>query len=218
MRISFNTRWLVAAVAVAFIGAGKSPAAYLTGVTATTNMGNGFGSNISQITDGSGLSSLSLTATHATATPGNSWVGNVVTGTVDFDLNGSFSLAGMSVWNFNANNIFGTNGVQVLSSLNGVTYTPVPGGPSAFAQGALFAPEGPQQFTFGPVNAAFVRFNIQSNFGFGATASGLSEVGFDAGPVANPVPAPAGLLLGLTGLPIFGALARFRRKAANVVA
>ena len=218
MRISFNARWLVAAVAVAFIGAGKSPAAYLAGVTATTNMGNGFGTNISQITDGSGLSSLTLTATHDAASRSNSWVGNVVTGTVDFDLNGLFSLAGMSVWNFNGNNLFGTNGVQVLSSLNGVTYTPVPGGPSAFAQGASGVPEGPQQFTFGPVNAAFVRFNIQSNFGGGATASGLSEVGFDAGPVANAVPAPAGLLLGLTGLPIFGIVARLRRKAVGVVA
>ena len=46
------------------------------------------------------------------------------------------------------------------------------------------------------------------------TFNAFDNVSFANAP-ANPVPAPAGLLLGLTGLPIFGVVARLRRR--NVV-
>ena len=173
-----------------------APAGYITGVTATTNMGTA-GGDIAHIVDGSGLSSLSLTATHAAADSSNSWLSGVLTGQVTFDLHGAYTLVGMSVWNFNGLNIFGVQGVSVSTSTDGVTFTPLAGGPTTFAIGA-FQNEPPQQFTFGPVVADFVRFNITSNYGF-PQGTGLSEVGFDGTLVTPAVPAPPTLLLGLIG-------------------
>jgi hypothetical protein len=185
-------------------------AGYITGVTATTNMGNGFGTDIAHIVDGSGLSSLSLTATHAAGTTSNDWVSfsGTTTGQVTFDLHGTFTLVGMSVWNFNGNNTVGVQGVSVSTSTDGVTFTPLAGGPTTFAQGANFAAEPPQQFTFGPVVADFVRFDITSNYGF-PLETGLSEVGFDGTPGTPVVPAPPTLLLGLVGA---ACVARLRRR------
>jgi hypothetical protein len=182
-------------------------AGYMTGVTATTNMGNGFNSDIAHIVDGSGLSSLSLTATHAFGDPGNSWVSadGTPTGQVTFDLHGTFTLVGMSVWNFNSLNTAGVQGVSVSTSTDGATFTPLAGGPTTFAQGAA-APEPPQQFTFGPVVADFVRFDITSNYGF-PDSTGLNEVGFDG--TLGAVPAPPTLLLGLVGA---ACVARLRRR------
>ena len=184
-------------------------AGYITGVTATTNMGTA-GGDIAHIVDGSGLSSLSLTATHATVTALNSWDSAVgtLTGQVTFDLHGTFTLVGMSVWNFNGNNTVGVQGVGVSTSTDGVTFTPLAGGPTTFAPGAMLAPEPPQQFTFGPVVADFVRFDILSNYGANFT-TGLSEVGFDGTPATAGVPAPPTLLLGLVGA---ACVARLRRR------
>jgi hypothetical protein len=192
-------------------------AGYITGVTATTNMGSGFGSDIAHIVDGSGLSSLSLTATHAIAIPSNSWTsaGGTLTGQVTFDLPGTFTLVGMSVWNFNGSNTAGVQGVSVSTSTDGVTFTPLLGGPTTFAEGLNAAPEPPQQFTFGPVVADFVRFNITSNYGDTA-ATGLSEVGFDGTPGTPAVPVPPTLLLGLVGVGCAGG-ARLRRRGRSTM-
>jgi hypothetical protein len=186
-------------------------AGYITGVTATTNMGTFLG-NIAQIVDGSGLSSLSLTATHDTATTSNVWLSanGTLTGQVTFDLHGAYTLVGMSVWNFNGNNPAGVQGVGVSTSTDGVTFTPLAGGPTTFAPGANLAPEPPQQFTFGPVVADFVRFNITSNYG-SQFETGLSEVGFDGTLVTTAVPAPPTLLLGLVGAGC-AVVARLRRR------
>jgi hypothetical protein len=102
------TRRVALAGLLALALATPAPAGYITGVTASTNMGSGFGSDIAHIVDGSGLSSLSLTATHALGTGSNDWVtDNVFSGTVTFDLHGAYTLAGMSVWNFNGGNAAG---------------------------------------------------------------------------------------------------------------
>jgi hypothetical protein len=209
------TRRVALAGLLALALATPAPAGYITGVTASTNMGTA-GGDIAHIVDGSGLSSLSLTATHATATALNSWDSAVgtLTGQVTFDLPGTFTLVGMSVWNFNANNIFGVQGVSVSTSTDGVTFTPLLGGPTTFAQGAIAAPEPPQQFTFGPVVADFVRFDITSNYGGAAT--GLSEVGFDGTLVTTAVPAPPTLLLGLVGSGCAG-VARLRRRGRSTM-
>jgi hypothetical protein len=97
-------RTLVLAGLLALALATPAPAGYITGVTATTDMGTALG-DIAHIVDGSGLSSLSLTATHDVAIASNAWAGAVgtFTGQVTFDLHGAYTLVGMSVWNYNAN-------------------------------------------------------------------------------------------------------------------
>ena len=98
------------------------------------------------------------------------------------------------------------------TSTDGVTFTPLAGGPTTFAIGANNAPELPQQFTFGPVVADFVRFNITSNYG-SQFETGLSEVGFD-GTRVTAVPVPPTLLLGLVGA---GCAARLRRRGRSTM-
>jgi hypothetical protein len=191
-------------------------AGFITGVTASTNMGSG-GADIAHIVDGSGLSSLSLTATHAAGIQSNSWVSafGSITGQVTFDLHGAYTLVGMSVWNFNAVSISGVQGVGVSTSTDGVTFTPLAGGPTTFAQGANGASEAPQQFTFTPSAVAnFVRFNITSNYG-STLGTGLSEVAFDGTPT-SAAPAPPTLLLGLVGAGVTG-VARLRRRGGRYV-
>src|SRR5262249_7863259 len=117
----------------------------------------------------------------------------------------------MSVWNFNgAEFSAGVLGVSVSTSTDGMTFTPLAGGPTSFAQGANNASEAPQQFTFGSVTAAFVRFDITSNLG-NRNVTGLSEVAFDGTGVTTGVPAPPTLLLGLVGVG-FAGVARLRRR------
>jgi hypothetical protein len=205
------TRRVALAGLLALALATHARAAFITGVTASTNMGTIGGSDIAHIVDGSGLSSQSLTATHAAGTPGNVWESAIgtTTGQVNFDLHGSYSLVGMSVWNFNGNSFHGVQGVSVSTSTNGVTFTPLAGGPTTFLQGANFASETPQQFTFS-VTAAFVRFTIASNYG-STNLTSLSEVAFDGTPATSAVPAPPTLLLGLVGAGVTG-VARLRRR------
>src|SRR5258708_5321753 len=69
-------------------------------VTASTTMGSGFGTDIQNNVNGTGLSSLSLTATHAGTIPSNSWVSSgTLTGTVTFDLGATFAVNSFSFWN-----------------------------------------------------------------------------------------------------------------------
>jgi hypothetical protein len=204
------TRRVALAGLLALALATPARAGFITGVTASTNMGGD--AEIAHIVDGSGLSSLSLTATHAAAATSNSWTSalDTLTGQVTFDLHGAYTLVGMSVWNFNSLSLAGVQGVSVSTSTDGVTFTPMAGGPTTFAQGANGASEAPQQFTFGPVVADFVRFNITSNYGI-TFGTGLSEVAFDGTAVTTGVPAPPTLLLGLVGAGVTG-VARLRRR------
>jgi len=201
---------VAAAITLTILPVGNAKAALITGVSASTDMGTDLNTNINNIVDGSGLSSLSLTATHAAATPITSWVAasGVKTGNIDFNLNGQYTLAGFSVWNFNANSIFGIKGVSISTSLDNIIYTALNGAPMQFAQGPFNADEPAEQFTVAPTLASYVRFNVLSNYG--GTRSNLSEVQFDGTPVATAVPTPA-LLPGLIGM---GVAAWRKRKAA----
>ena len=209
--INFKTISAIAltAAVVAIAPIGNAEAALITGVTVSTDMKSFGGYDIQNIVNGSGLDSLSLTATHADVTPTNSWASSfeTPTGTIDFNLNGQHSLQGFSIWN-NADNTFGIQGVTISTSIDGSTCTALSGAPTQFAQGANGA-EAAQQFAFAPTQANYVRFNVLSNYG--AFATTLSEVQFDGTSATAPtaVPTPA-LLSGLIGL---GVAALRKRKA-----
>ena len=178
-------------------------------VTATTTMGSGFGTNLANTVNGVGLSAPTLTATHAGTAPNNSWVSlaPATTGQVTFNLGGSFPVDGFSFWNQNgggpgASGSTGIRNVNVLSSTDGVTFFPILGAPTTFAQVPGTTALPPEVFTFPAVTATHIRFNILNNYGDAQT--GFGEVGF------NAVPEPAGGALLVVG--IAGALARRRAR------
>ena len=211
--INFKTISAIAltAAVVAIMPMGNAEAALITGVTASTNMGESYGSSIQNIVDGSGLSSLSLTATHTYPDTSNAWVSSERTtiGIIDFNLNGQYSLQRFSLWNFSAVNSAGIQEVEISTSLDGSIYKTLSGAPTQFAAAGSSVPESPEQFGFTPTLANYVRFNVLSNYGYYAT--GLYEVQFDGTPATAPtaVPTPA-LLPGLIGL---GVAALRKRKA-----
>jgi F5/8 type C domain len=177
-------------------------------------MGESPGSSINNIVNGSGLSSLSLTATHATATPTNAWGSTTTTGNITFNLNGSYNLAGFSLWNFNFSSLVsaGVNGVNIQTSTDGSNFTPVTGSPTQFAI-ATSPAQNAEQFSFTPVDAAYVRFNVLSNYG--ASFTGLGEVQFDSAPATAPataVPEPFTIVGTLAGLGGGAALKRRLKK------
>ena len=192
-----------ASLGLIFGVAQNAQAALITGVTVSTDMGSN-GTNIINTVNGVGLPSNtpSLTGNHATAIGGNAWLSaaNIATGNITFNLNGSYSLAGFSFWNFNRD-IFsgGIKDVTVQSSTDGTTWTTIAGAPVQFAIAAN-APIAPEVISFSPVTASFVRFVVASNWGF--SSSGFSEVQFDGTP--TPVPEPSSLLallaFGLAGV------------------
>lgn len=212
---------LLPSLAIVLLSAEAVHAAYITGVTASTDMGSGFGTSLTNTVNGVGLSSLSLTATHAATIPTNSWVSapGILTGNVTFNLNGLYDLTGFSFWNQNGggpglNGSTGIRGVQVLTSLDGIIFTPKGDAPSEFAQvpGNVNLP--PQVVTFGTVTASFVRFSIASNWG-DPFQTGFAEVAFDG----TLIPEPSSLILsGLGGVFLTGSsLVRraMRRKTVN---
>jgi F5/8 type C domain-containing protein len=152
---------------------------------AATDMGSASGTSILNTINGVGLTAPTLTALHAGTRPGNSWVsaGGVRTGQVTFDLGTPYSLTGFSFWNQNAGGpgpagSTGIQGVAVLYSTDGVSFVQLPGAPGAFAQVSATGPVGPERFSFPPVTASFVRFQITSNYG-DVNNTGFAEVAFD---------------------------------------
>lgn len=188
-----------AALGLIFGVAQNAQAALITGITASTDMGSN-GTNIINTVNGQGLpgNTPSLTGTHALAAF-NAWAGSQSTGNITFNLNGSYSLTGFSFWNLNnPGNTAGIKDVTVQSSTNGTTWTTIAGAPTQFAIAAN-APQSPEQFSFSPVTASFVRFVVASNWGFSG-ATGFSEVQFDGTPVPEPSSLLALLAFGLGGV------------------
>jgi hypothetical protein len=161
--------------------------------------------SINTVANGSGLSSLSLNATHASPLFGNAWASDsgITTGNITFNLNGLYSLAGFSLWNFNQPTLFswGINGVNIQTSTDGTNFNTAIGAPTQFAI-ATSSTQNPEQFSFAPVNASYVRFQVLSNYG-NSTQVGLSEVQFDGTAASvTSVPEPVtifGTLMGLGG-------------------
>lgn len=199
--------------AVAAMSATNASATLITGVTATTNMGSDFGTDIANAVNGVGLSAISLNATHDEVTPANSWVSQqVTTGQVTFNLNGSYTLAGFSFWNQNAGgpDISGATGlrdVQVSTSINGSTFS------NWFNHSFTKVETGDmslvEMVSGTAVNANYVRFNILSNWG-DVNQSAFAEVQFDSG--TAPIPEPETYAMMLAGLGVLGLVAR-RRKS-----
>lgn len=161
----------------------------ITTVTASTpNMGAGFLTDITNTVNGTGLSALSLTATHSQTSTSNSWVssGAILTGNVIFDFGSTYFVDSFSFWNQNgggpgANGVTGIQGVAVSTSLDGISYTPLVGGPTQFSQVVGSTALAPEIFNFAAVNARFFQFTITSNWG-DPSETGFAEVGFDAVP------------------------------------
>ncbi len=211
----------VLAVLLLLITAPTALADRITGVTATTNMGSGFGTNLQNTVNGVGLSALSLTATHAGTIPNNSWVSSTsLTGQITFNLGGLFSVDSFSFWNQNGGGpgLAGSTGiqsVQVLFSTNGVDFTLLPGGPSVFARVTGAANLPPQIFSFTAVNATHFRFNVLSNYG-DIFNTGFAEVGFNGSPAGGaPIPEPTTMLLLGTGLAAIAVKVRRKRPAGQ---
>ena len=188
--------------AAALMAASWGHASVITGVTATTNLGSNFGSNIAHIVDGTGLTSYSLAATHNVSTNANAWVGRNKVGTIDFNLHGSYALTTLAVWNLNTNfPSYGIKDLTISSSTDGVNYVALAGAPTSFAMGANNTSELAEIFSLGvATTASFVRFNVATNYGGAAAA--MSEVMFDTTPAVT-VPEPVSLALvgvALTGL------------------
>ena len=173
----------------------------ISGVSATTNMGSGFGTTLDNTVNGTGLAGgvPSLNDLHGGTTPANSWVADMMTtGAVTFDLGGLYEVNGFSFWNQNGGGpggmgSTGIDGVAIQSSTDGVNFTALPGAPAAFAMvPGIDAP--PEIFSFAAVTASHIRFNIRSNHGDPGQA-GFAEVHF------SQVPAPGAIaLLGLAAL------------------
>jgi hypothetical protein len=193
----------------------------ITGVSVTTDAGAPDG-NINNIVNGVGLTgnTPSLTGTHLLGDRFNSWLGNPSGGDlITFNLNGQYRLAGFSLWNLTANNTFvvdgvnlgnntfGVNGVNIFTSTDGNNFTALAGAPIQFAIGSSGVPE---QFSFAPVTASYVRFRVLSNYG--ARYTGLSEVQFNSAS-ATAVPEPFTILGTLTAV---GGGAALKRRLRGV--
>lgn len=200
----------VALIGLSLIVPHNAQAALISGVTASTNMGEFAAGTLNLTVNGAGLpgNTPSLTGNHVPSTFSGSWLsaGGSPTGTITFNLNGSYNLAGFSFWNFIGDlpqSINGINGVTVQASTDGTTFTTIGGAPTQFAQVTATTPQPPEQFSFTPVQASFVRFVVNSNYDGNPVTTGFSEVQFDGTPVTQSVPEPSTLValltLGLAG-------------------
>ncbi|PKG44114.1 T9SS type A sorting domain-containing protein [Psychroflexus sp. MES1-P1E] len=159
-------------------------------VSATTTLTAEFGTNLINTINGSGLDAFpSLTADHGMSVFGNSFVAINETGSIDFDLGGSYLVDGLAFWNQNFfGPVPGENGIQevlISSSNDGVTYTPITGAPNIFAQTTCMSCPS-EQFSFTEVMTSFIRFDVINNWGE-PTYVGFSEVAFSGIEATVPV-------------------------------
>jgi hypothetical protein len=156
-------------------------------ISATTTLTAEFGSSLTSTINGSGLDTFpSLSASHGGANPGTAFYATNGTGTIDFDLGGSYLVDGLSFWNANATGPpqTGIQDVIIYSSEDGVTYTAISDAPTVFTE-AVGTTSAAEQFSFAEVTASFIRFEVTSNYG-SPDFVGFSEVAF-SGVTVNPV-------------------------------
>ena len=195
-------------------------ATLISGVTASTTIAGQTMPmwNIADTVNGKGLPghTPSLTGSHAPSDTGNAWRSVVnptlgSTGTITFNLNGSYNLGGFTFWNLGGSSQTltrqGIKDVTIEYSSNGGTaWSTLIGAPTSFAQGTFGSPtptnQPAQQFSFASVAATHVRFTNLSNFG-GFTDPNHNRIGFSEIQFAK-VPEPSALLallaFGLAGV------------------
>ena len=198
-------------------------ATLIPGVTAATN-------NIStqwalnDAVNGQGLpgNTPSLTGEHGESLIGNSWRSDILnntqgttipSGTITFNLNGSYNLSGFTFWNLGGGSEEltrqGINNVTIEYSNNGgTTWSTLSGAPTSFTQGTFGTPgtnQTPQAFSFASVAATNVRFTNLSNFGafnnpIDNNRIGFSEIQFAGTKIPEPSSLLALLAFGLAGV------------------
>jgi len=197
-------------------------ATLIPGVTAGTTISTQWALN--DAVNGQGLpgNTPSLTGEHGESLIGNSWRSDILSntqgttipsGTITFNLNGSYNLSGFTFWNLGGGSEEltrqGINNVTIEYSNNGgTTWSTLSGAPSMFAQGTSGSPatsQVAQQFSFASVAATNVRFTNLSNFG-GFTDPGtqnrigFSEIQFAGTKIPEPSSLLALLAFGLAGV------------------
>ncbi len=211
---TFGLMWGVAQKAQA--------ATLIPGVTASTNISTQW--SLNNAVNGQGLpgNTPSLTGDHGESLIGNSWRSGILTntqgttipsGTITFNLNGSYNLSGFTFWNLGGGSAEltrqGIKSVTIEYSNNGgTTWSTLSGAPMSFTQGTFGFPgtnQTPQSFSFASVAATNVRFTNLSNFGGfddpGANNRiGFSEIQFAATKVPEPSSLLALLAFGLAGV------------------
>jgi Domain of unknown function (DUF4457) len=224
--------WQLLGVAVAVVWiTGRAGAAIIFGETATasSSIGAPFDRGHLRAVDDSGLSagdgSLATPDQSHNNVPdafmwlssGDAFGGQDLNPTYTVDLNDTYDVSGIRIWNYNENSgnpaQFTLRGVQqtnVLISLDGSTFSnlglftiPIADGTNTYA-GTFFnvlALNGGN-----PLRFRYLQFDIQSNYGGDNNFYGLSEIQFEG----QLVPEPGGaVLLGLTAA---GWFARRRRR------
>ncbi|WP_299148130.1 HYR domain-containing protein [uncultured Dokdonia sp.] len=142
----------------------------------TTTFTAAFGSELSNATNGAGLTvSPSTTATHEPTTPSNSFIGTGTTGTLEFNFGSETLVSGLSFWNQNgggpgANGSSGVQNVVFSYSTDGTNFIPIPGAPSIFSQITDNDFSAPEIFTFDQIAATVIRMEVTSNYGDSNTA------------------------------------------------
>jgi hypothetical protein len=169
---------------------------------------------ITSLIDGSGLpafvSGVTDYATYIGANPAhdlfstaNAWASNgILTGDLDFDLGGVYSIANLAIWSQGAISQ-AIKGFTVFTSADAGFAGAVNVGTFVGAQTLLA-----QSFALASSTGRFVRLRIDSNYG-AICCTTLGEVALDVS--ASPVPEPATLLLLCAGL---GAAGYRRRRRA----
>ncbi len=188
---------------------GQAAAVPILGVTASTP--STAAGDIANVVNGTGLSGGQLPSSlHAQSGTNTAWLSGATgaNSQLDFDLGDLYALAGMAVWNANGSfSSRGINTVQILFSTDGVNYNTIPGSPTAFAQMPV-APSAPEIFSWSPLVARFVRFDVGSTFDTNGAL--VNEVLFDG---TLPVPELDGTTaLAPLSLMCFGLLTLKRRR------
>jgi hypothetical protein len=217
-RTGTKTCMLGVALAAGLGLAPQTPATPILDMTVSTDMSTAADYNINSIINGSGLAgnNPALTGQHANASMGNAWLSTDTSGSIFIDLGGDYDLSGFTFWNTNwdhgapnSKGKYGIKDVTFLYSLDGSSFTAIPGAPTTLSKQNSTTDITPDIVTFATITADMVKIMITGNHG--ADGVGMAEIQFDGSrletspnvPGSASVPEPATLAmlcLGLAGL------------------